>query len=134
MSVTLYVVFFLEGRLYFHVIKHFPLKGSVLCQSEAFLAPILCLFVLLILRIIFFWLCWVFFAAHGLSLVLVSRGCTLVVAHGLRICSSRALEQRLNSWCTRAWLLCGIWDLPRSGIEPASPALAGGFLIPEPPG
>ena len=54
MSVTLYVVFFLEGRLYFHVIKHFPLKGSVLCQSEAFLAPILCLFVLPILRIIFF--------------------------------------------------------------------------------
>ena len=33
--------FFLEGRLYFHVIKHFPLTGSVLCQSEAFLTPIL---------------------------------------------------------------------------------------------
>ena len=26
------------------------------------------------------------------------------------------------------------WDLPRSGIEPMSPALAGGFFTTEPPG
>ena len=29
---------------------------------------------------------------------------------------------------------CGMWDLPRSGIEPLSPALAGRFYITEPPG
>ena len=31
-------------------------------------------------------------------------------------------------------LLCGMWDLPRPGLEPVSPALAGGFLTTEPPG
>ena len=34
----------------------------------------------------------------------------------------------------RAYLLRGMWDLPRPGIEPESLALAGGFLTPEPPG
>ena len=35
-----------------------------------------------------------------------------------------------------AWasLLHGTWDLPGSGIEPVSPALAGGFFTTEPPG
>ena len=27
-----------------------------------------------------------------------------------------------------------MWDLPGSGIEPVSPALAGGFFTTEPPG
>ena len=27
-----------------------------------------------------------------------------------------------------------MWDLPRPGIEPVSPALAGGFFTTEPPG
>ena len=31
-------------------------------------------------------------------------------------------------------MLCGMWDLPGPGIEPVSPALAGGFLTTEPPG
>ena len=52
---------------------------------------------------------------------------------GLSSCGSQALEQRLNSCGTRAWLLCGMWDLPRSGIKPMSPALAGGFFTTEPP-
>ena len=29
---------------------------------------------------------------------------------------------------------CGLWDLPGSGLEPVSPALAGGFLTTVPPG
>ena len=32
-----------------------------------------------------------------------------------------------SSCGTRAQLLCGVWDLPGSGLEPVSPALAGGF-------
>ena len=32
-----------------------------------------------------FWLCWVFGAAHGLSLVVASRGSSLIVVHGLLI-------------------------------------------------
>ena len=49
-------------------------------------------------------------------------------------CSSQALEQRLNSYGARAWLLLGMWDLPGSGIKPVSPALAGRFLSTVPPG
>ena len=30
-------------------------------------------------------------------------------------------------------MLCGMWDLSRSEIEPVSPALAGGFFTTEPP-
>ena len=31
-------------------------------------------------------------------------------------------------------MLHGMWDLPRRGLEPVSPALAGGFLTTAPPG
>ena len=31
-------------------------------------------------------------------------------------------------------MLCGMWDLPGPGLEPVSPALAGGFLTIAPPG
>ena len=55
-----------------------------------------------------------------------------VVAHGLSSCSSRAAGQGLNGCSARAWLPRGMWDLPRSGIEPVSPALAGGFFTTEP--
>ena len=55
-------------------------------------------------------------------------------AHGLSSCGSQALECRLSSCGARAQLLCGMWDLPRPGLEPVSPALAGGFLTTAPPG
>ena len=41
---------------------------------------------------------------------------------------SQALEHRLSSCGTRAQLLGSMWDLPRPGIKPMSPALAGRFL------
>ena len=31
-------------------------------------------------------------------------------------------------------MLCSMWDLPGPGLEPVSPALAGGFLTTVPPG
>ena len=49
-------------------------------------------------------------------------------------CGSRALECRLSSCGAWAELLRGMWDLPGPGIEPVSPALAGGFLSTVPPG
>ena len=49
-------------------------------------------------------------------------------------CSSQALEQRLGSHGSRAQLLHGIWDLPRPGIKPVSPALASRFVTTEPQG
>ena len=55
-------------------------------------------------------------------------------AHGLSSCGSWALERRLSSCGARAQLLRGMWDLPGPGLEPVSPALAGGFLTTVPPG
>ena len=59
---------------------------------------------------------------------------SVVVACGLSSCGLRALEYRLSSCGARAWLLRGMWDLPGPGLEPVSPALAGGFLTTVPPG
>ena len=58
----------------------------------------------------------------------------VVLARRLSSCGSRALEHRLSSCGARAQLLCGMWDLPRPGLESVSPALAGGFLTTAPPG
>ena len=57
-----------------------------------------------------------------------------VAAHRLRSCGSLALEHRLSSCGTWASLLHCMWDLPRPGIEPVSPALAGRFSTTVPPG
>ena len=53
---------------------------------------------------------------------------------GFSSCGSRALERRLSSCGAWAQLLRGTWDLPGPGLEPMSPALAGGFLTTAPPG
>ena len=96
---------------------------------------------------------------EGFSLLAVSMGYSLVGCvgfslrwllllwrtgfrhEGLSGCSTGAQQLqflgskiRLNSCGTWAYLLCGMWDLPGSGIEPMSPALASGFLSTEPPG
>ena len=52
---------------------------------------------------------------------------------GLSSWGSQALEHRLNSCGTRVSLLCGLWDLPGSGIKPVSTALADGFFTTEQP-
>ena len=57
-------------------------------------------------------------------------GVWALVAAGpeLRACSLRALECRPSHCGTRAELLCCVWNLPRPGIKPVSPALVGGLL------
>ena len=59
---------------------------------------------------------------------------SVAVTRELSSCGSRALERRLSSCGAWAELLHGMWDLPGPGIEPVSPALAGGFLTTVPPG
>ena len=59
---------------------------------------------------------------------------SVIVAHGLSSCGSRALEHRLSSCGARAQLLRSMWDLPGPGLKPMSPALAGGFLTTATPG
>ena len=54
-------------------------------------------------------------------------GTSLVAEHRLQ-------TRRLSNCGSRAQLLRGMWDLPGPGLEPMSPALAGGFLTTAPPG
>ena len=107
----------------------------------------------------FIWLRWVSVAVRRLSPVVAvgaTLGCSVqaphcgglsrsraralgtrasvVVARGLSSCGSRAPERRLSRCGARDQLLRGIWDPPRVGLEPMSPALVGGLLTTEPPG
>ena len=52
---------------------------------------------------------------------------SLVVEHRLQ-------TRRLSNCGSRAQLLRGMWDLPRPGLEPVSPALTGRFSTTVPPG
>ena len=64
-----------------------------------------------------------FIAVHGPLTIVAS----LVAEHRLQM-------HRLSSCGSRAQLLRSMWDLPRPGLEPMSPALAGGFSTTTPPG
>ena len=69
----------------------------------------------------------VFIAVRGLSLVASSRA---TVHYGAR--ASPCF--RPLALGARAQLLCGMWDLPRPGIESMPPTLPGGFLTTVPLG
>ena len=68
------------------------------------------------------------------------RGPLFIVVHGpLTVAASLVAEHRLqtrrvSSCGSRAQLLRGMWDPPRPGLEPVSPALAGRFSTTAPPG
>ena len=64
-----------------------------------------------------------FIAVHGPLTIAAS----LVAEHRLQ-------TRRLSNRGSRAQLLPGMWDLPRPGLEPLSPAPAGRFSTTAPPG
>ena len=67
---------------------------------------------------------WVFVAAHGLSLVAISRlviEVSSLVEHDLRV-------NGLSNFGAWGLLLHNMWVLPEPGIEPISPALTGRCL------
>ena len=66
-------------------------------------------------------------AEHGLW----GAQTSVTAMRGLSSCGSRALEHASFSCrITGAYFPHGMWNLPRPGIEPMSPALAGAFLNP----
>ena len=65
-------------------------------------------------------------------LFIVMRG-PLTIAASL-VAEHRLQTPRLSSCGSQAQLLRGMWDLPRPGLEPVSPALAGRFSTTAPPG
>ena len=68
---------------------------------------------------------------RGLLFLAVHR--SLIIAASL-VAEHRLQTHRLSSCGSRAQLPCGMWDLPRPGHEPMSPALAGRFSTTAPPG
>ena len=68
------------------------------------------------------------------------RGCLFIAVRGpLTIAASPVAEhrlrtRRLSSCGSRAQLLRGMWDPPRPGLEPVSPAPAGRLSTTAPPG
>ena len=68
------------------------------------------------------------------------RGPLFIAVRGpLTIAASLVVEprlqtRRLSNCGSRAQLLCGMWDLPRPGLEPVCPALAGRLSTTAPPG
>ena len=94
---------------------------------------------------IYFGLCWVFVATHGLFSSCGKRGlffftavCGLllvmaspVAEHGLYMCSRHG---DFSSHSTQAYLPCGMWDLSGSEIGSLFPALVDGFVTTGPPG
>ena len=53
---------------------------------------------------------------------------------GSPVAEHRLQSRRLSNCGSRAQLLCGMWDLPRPGPEPMSPASAGRLPTTAPPG
>ena len=65
-------------------------------------------------------------------LFIAVRGPFTIVAS--LVAEHRLQTRRLSSCGSQAQLLRGMWDLPRPGFEPVSPALAGRFSTTAPPG
>ena len=79
------------------------------------------------------------FCARALSSCGKREPLFITVRGPLTVTASLAAEhrlqtRRLSSCGSRAQLLHGTWDLPRPGLEPVSPALAGRFSTTVPPG
>ena len=125
-------------------VTYFPQGPSVMSQMARFLSSFLPSFPPSVRSFLV--------AVRRLSLVSASRGYSLLRCVGFSLrwllllrsmgsrragfssCGAWTLEHRLSTCVARAKLLYGMWDLPGPGLEPVSPALAGGFLTTAPPG
>ena len=72
-----------------------------------------------------------FIAVRGLLFIAVRGPFTTT---GPPVAGHRLQTRRLSGCGSRAQLLRSMWDLPRPGLEPVSPALAGRFSTTAPPG
>ena len=115
-------------------LKNFFLKHLYWMPVSFFLKLIATLFIYLFIAVLGLRFVW------GLSLSCGKRGPLFIAVRGPLtiaappIAGHRLQTRRLSSCSSRAQLLCGMWDLPRPGLEPVSPALAGRFSTTGPPG
>ena len=83
--------------------------------------------------LLYFWLHWVFIAEHGFSIIAEIRDYSSLGCMGfslqrlLLLHSTDSRHTGFRSCGSWAKVLCSVWNLPRAGMEPMSPALACGF-------
>ena len=106
----------------------------------------LIIYLYILTHCLFFFLIYLFMAVLGFRFCARAfsscgkRGPLFIAVRGpLTIAASLVAEhrlqmRRLSSCGSRAQLLCGMWDLPRPGLEPVSPASAGRLSTTAPPG
>ena len=92
------------------------------------------LFIYLFMAVLGLHLCARAFSSCGEwgPLFIAVRG-PLTIAASL-VAEHRLQTRRLSNCGSRAQPLRGMWYLPRPGLEPVSPALAGGLSTTAPPG
>ena len=114
--------------------SHSPRAFGLLRGSSVLFCFIILYFIYLFLAVLGLHFCARAFSSCG------RQGPLFIAVHGpLTIAASLVAEHRLQtrrlSNCdSRALLLRGMWDLPRPGLEPVSPALAGRLSTTAPPG
>ena len=103
-------------------------------QMILFFKKFIYLFIYLFLAVLGLCFCARAFSSCGKRgpLFILVRG-PFIVATSL-VAEHRLQTRRLSSCGSRAYLLRGMRDLPRPGLEPVSPALAGRLSTTAPPG
>ena len=134
-SYNLSVFFFLICLNYLYILDINLLL--VICISNVFFQYAAFLLTLFLKNLLFIY--YLFLAVLGLRFCARAfssrgkQGPLFIAMHGpLTITASPVAEhrlqtRRLSSCGSQAQLLRGMWDLPRPGLEPVSPALAGRF-------
>ena len=107
--------------------------GYVIVSSCGFFCVCVC-FIYLFMAVLDLRFCARAFSSRGKwgPLFLTVHG-PLTIAASL-VAEHRLQTRRLSNCGSRAHLLRGMWDLPKPGLEPVSPALAGRVSTTVPPG
>ena len=110
------------------------LAFRILPRFFFFLIFIIYLFIYLFMAVLGLRFCARAFSSCGKRgpLLIAVRGPLTIAA--FLVAEHRLQTRRLSNCGSRAQLLRGMWDLPRPGLEPVSPALAGRLPTTVPPG
>ena len=109
-------------------------RGSTEAGTVFFFLIFIYLFIYLFMAVLGLRFCARAFSSCGKRgpLFIAVRGPLTIVAS--LVAEHRLQMRRLSSCGSRAQSLRGMWDPPRPGLEPVSPASAGGFSTTAPPG
>ena len=126
---------FINRVIILYCVHVYLFKGVTQLGFFFFLKSFIYLFIyLLFLAVLGLRFCATAFSSCGKRgpLFITVRGPLTIVAS--LVAEHRLQMRRLSSCGSWAQLLRGMWDLPRPGLEPVSPALAGRFSSTAPPG